>query len=152
MNKFDAVPTESKYEDDIAKDKNSQLSEEKKITKRAKLNQKGFTELVLLIEYKSSCRKIAFHLVKNYKSSDYPKGNCKLVWDRFVAKYIPKSLTSLLKYKKEFENSKLKSANTHPEDWISKLEGLAVDIKSVDTSLTISDQEFIVKILNNLPS
>ena len=36
--------------------------------------------------------------------------------------------------------------------WISKLEGLAVDIKSIDASLAISDQELMVKILANLPS
>ena len=69
-----------------------------------------------------------------------------------MAKYAPKSLPSLLKYKKKFENSKLDSAEKDPEDWISELEGLTVDIESIDASSAISDRDLMVKILNNLPS
>ena len=56
--------------------------------------------------------KIAFSLIKNCKTSDYPEGNCKLAWDRLIAKYAPKTAPSLLKLKKKFENSKLEDVRT----------------------------------------
>jgi hypothetical protein len=40
-----------------------------------------------------------------------------------VRKYSPKTTPSLLKWKREFENSKLK-AGTDPEEWIGDLEGI----------------------------
>ena len=109
-------------------------------------------ELILSINHQTNRGKIAFRLVKNGKTSKYPEGNCKLAWDRLIAKYAPKSLPSLLKYKKEFENSKLESTEMDPEDWISKLEGLRTEIESIDIASAISERDFIVNILNNLPS
>ena len=43
-------------------------------------------------------------------------------------------------------------AQVDPEEWISKLEGLRTDIKEINSSLAMSDYDFMVKILNNLPS
>ena len=60
-----------------------------------KLNQKGHTELILSIEHKSSCEKIVFRLINNYKSSEYLDGNCKLAWDRLLVKYAQKSITAI---------------------------------------------------------
>ena len=149
---FDAVPKESVYSAALEKDEEKRTSTEKKIVELGQLNQKGFTELILSIDHKLRHGKVAFRLVKNSKSGDYPEGNCKVAWDRLVAKYAPKSLPSLLKYKKKFENSKLDSARTDPEDWISELEGLMVEIESIDISSAISDRDLMVKILNNLPA
>ena len=39
-----------------------------------------------------------------------------------------------------------------PEDWISDLEGLKTEIESIHSSSAISEKDFMVKILNNLPS
>ena len=152
IDNFDVVPKESDYSAALAKDANARSSDDDKLIELGKLNQKGFTELILSINTESDRGKIAFRLVKNSKSSDYPEGNCKVAWDRLVAKYAPKSLPSLLKYKKKFENSKLDSAEKDTEDWISELEGLTVDIESIDASSAISDRDLMVKILNNLPS
>ena len=149
---FDVVPKESVYSAVLEKDEEKRTSTEKKIVELGQLNQKGFTELILSIDHKLRHGKVAFRLVKNSKSGDYPEGNCKVAWDRLVAKYAPKSLPSLLKYKKKFENSKLDSARTDPEDWISELEGLMVEIESIDISAAISDRDLMVKILNNLPA
>ena len=70
--------------------------------------------------------RVAFSLVKNFKSAEYPEGNCKLAWDRLIAKYAPKSAPSLLKLKKQFANCKLKDENIkyHPDNYISSLESL----------------------------
>lgn len=147
---FDIVPTESEY--DAAEAKTSKDADDKKIITLAKLNRLAFMDLILSIDHKSSRGKVAFRLVKNCKSSAYPEGNSKLAWDRLVAKYAPKSTPSLLKMKKKFENSKLSSAEIDPEEWISELEGLRTEIESIDSSSAMSDKDFMVKILNNLPS
>ncbi len=38
------------------------------------------------------------------------------------------------------------------EDWISDLEGLRTEIESIKSLSAISEKDFMVKILNNLPS
>ena len=49
---------------------------------------------------------MAFGLVRNAVSADFPEGNSKIVWDRLVSKYTPHTSTFLLKLKSEFYNSK----------------------------------------------
>ena len=152
LDNFDLVTKKSDNNAALAKDKSNCSTDKDAIRELVKLNQRGYMEMILSIDHKTSRGKIAFRLVKNCKLSDYPEVNCKLAWDRLVAKYAPKSLPSLLKFKKEFENSKLESAETDPEDWIGKLEGLRAEIESIDIASAISEQDFMVKILNNLPS
>ena len=69
-----------------------------------------------------------------------------------MAKFAPRSTPLLLKLQKEYENSKLESSTRDPEDWISKLEGLRINIELIESSSAISERNFMVKILNNLPS
>ena len=85
--------------------------------------------------------KAIFYMVKNWKTSKYPEGNCKMACDRMVAKYPPKISPSLLKLKIEFKNIKLENVKKYPEDWIS-------DLELTDKELAISEKEFMVKILN----
>lgn len=94
--------------------------------------------------------KVAFSLVKNCKSSNYPEGNCKLAWDRLVAKYAPKTAPSLLKLKKQFANSTLGN-DVYPDEWITELESLRNDMDSISLSSKMTDQDFMIHILNNLP-
>ena len=108
--------------------------------------------MILSINTSTSRGKVAFRRVKNCKSGDYPEGNAKLAWDRLMSSYAPKSLPSLLKFKRKFENSKLESAEIDPEEWISEMEGLTIEIESIDAMSAISERELMVKILNNLPS
>ena len=74
----------------------------------------------------SSVGKVAFGLVTNEKSEDFPEGNCKVAWDRLVSKYAPHTASSLLKLKGKFHNSKLESIDKDPDKWISHLEGLQI--------------------------
>jgi len=147
---YDRIPTEEEY--DEAMDKSTKDANDKKIIELAKLNRLAYMDMILSIDHKSSRGKVAFRLVKNSKSSEYPEGNCKLAWDRLVAKYAPRSTPSLLKLKKQFENSKLESVETDPEDWVSELEGLRTEIECIDSTSAMSEKDFMVKILNNLPS
>ena len=146
----DVVPSDSELE--AAEAKPTKDADDKKIIALAKLNKQACMDLILSIDHKGSRGKIAFRLVKNCTSSEYPEGNCKLAWDRLVAKYAPKSTPSLLKLKKKFENSRLKSAQVDPDEWISELEGLRTEIEEINSSSAVSDYDFMVKILNNLPS
>jgi hypothetical protein len=104
----------------------------------------------LSIDHGTKQGKVAF-LIKNcIKSGDYPEGNCKLAWDRLVAKYAPKTALLLLKLKKQFANSSLKN-EVYPDKWITELESLQNDMDSISLSSKMSDQDFMIHILNNLP-
>ena len=101
-------------------------------------------ELILLINHNMTSDKAAFSMVKNCKTIKYPEGNCKMAWDIMVTKYASNMSLFLLKLKKEFENSKHKNVN--------KDQGLRTEIELIDKELMISEEEFMVKVLNNLPA
>ena len=67
------------------------------VKKREEFNEEAFEDIILSINHTTREGKIAFSLIKNCKTSDYPEGNCKLAWDRLIAKYAPKAAPSLLK-------------------------------------------------------
>ena len=69
---------------------------------------------------------MAFGLVRNAKSADFPWIDCKIAWDRLVSKYALYTASSLLKLKSKFHNSKLELMEKEPKDWISNLEGLQI--------------------------
>ena len=79
---------------------------EKKVTELVELNELGYEDLILSINGESASGKVAFNLVKNCKTTEFPEGNCKLAWEPLVAKYAPKPAPSLLKLKEKFANSK----------------------------------------------
>ena len=146
---YDVIPTEDEFS--AAEDEQNKSAVHKTTIALAKLNRQAYMDLILSIDHKSSRGKVAFRLVKNCKSAEYPEGNCKLAWSRLVAKYAPKSTPSLLKLKKKYENSKLTKVVRDPDEWISELEGIRTEIEDIDSSSSISDKDFMVKILNNLP-
>ena len=80
----------------------------KKIVKLSKLNKLAYEGLILLINTDSFVGKVAFGLVWNAKSPEFPKGNNKLAGDRLVNKSAPLTVLSLLKLKNEFNNSGLR--------------------------------------------
>ena len=138
------IPTETEYQQAV--------TDNNKATKKlAELNEQAYEDIILSINHTTGQGKVAFSLVKNCKSSEYPEGNCKLAWDRLVAKYAPKTAPSLLKLKKKFANSKLESAETHPDEWITELESLRNEIDSISLSTKMTDQDFMIHVLNNLP-
>lgn len=124
---------------------------DKKIVKRAELNQEGCEDIILSINHTTRQGKVAFSLVKNCKTTEYPEGNINLMWSRLEAKYAPKTAPSLLKLKKKFANSKLDSIEKHPDEWITELESLRNDMDSINISTKMSDMDFMIHVLNNLP-
>ena len=61
------IPTESEYEQAVA-DKN------KEVIKIGELNEEAYEELVLCMDHTTALGRVAFGLVKNSKSAEYPEG------------------------------------------------------------------------------
>ena len=74
-------------------------------------------------------------LVRNATSADFPNGNCKIACDRLISKYASHTASSLLKLKSGFHN----------------FGGLQIQMSKFRLKVIISDEDFIVHILNNLP-
>ena len=136
--------TQSEYEQAI-------LDKDEAKRTLAELNEEAYEELVLSMDHTSQTGKVAFSLVKNSKTAEHPGGNCKIAWDRLVSKYAPKTAPSLLKLKKKFANSRLEDLKTNPDEWITELEGLRYDMEEMHIATTMSDLDFLIHVLNNLP-
>jgi len=145
----DQIPTASEVAEVVAKTTKSE--DDEKILALHKLAKKAQMDLLLSIDTSKSQGKIVFKLIKNTKNSDYPEGNCKEAYVRMKMKYAPKTIQSLLSLKKLFENSELEDWQNSPEDWICKLEGYRLEMEEIDSTSTMSDRDFMVHILNNLP-
>ena len=85
------------------------------VIKLGKLNKLAYTDLLLSINTDTDYGKIAFKLVKNSKNSDFPEGNCNLAWARLTTKYAPRTAPSLLKLKREFNESSLENVRKDPD-------------------------------------
>ena len=48
------------------------------------LKEVAFNDLILSLVDKSATGKIAFHLIKNFKTEHYPKGNCHVTWIHLI--------------------------------------------------------------------
>ena len=123
----------------------------KEVIKIGELNEEAYEELVLCMDHTTDLGRVAFSLVKNSKSANYPEGNCKIAWDRLMAKYAPKTAPSLLKLKKKFANSRLVDLEKNPDEWITELEGFRTDMEDIHIATTMSDLDFLIHVLNNLP-
>ena len=77
---------------------------------------------------------MVFNLVTNYKTPEFPEGNCKQAWDRLVNNYAPKTASSYIELKKTFTNSSLASSEEDPDNWITNLESLSAEIDAVNGS------------------
>ena len=93
-------------------------------------NDLAFEELILSIDGKTKEGRVAFSLVKGCKNSDYADGSAYLAWTRLTKKYASKNTVSLLKLKREFTNSVMKSKQD-PDEWITELEELQTRIKDI---------------------
>ena len=141
------IPTQDEYESVLEGEEDL----EKKIVKLGELNDLAHEDLILLINTSSSIGKVMFGLVKNAKSEDFLDGNCKVAWNRLVRKYALHIASSLLKLKSEFHNSKLKSIDKDPNEWIYHLEGIRTQMNEFGLKGNVSDEDFMIQVLNNLP-
>ena len=116
-------------------------------------NELGFEELILSIDGKTKEGRVAFSLVKGCKDADFADGNAHLAWTRLSKKYASKNTVSLLKLKREFTNSVMKSKQD-PDEWITELEELQTriaDIANGKAGVEVSDEDMMIHVLNYLP-
>ena len=91
----------------------------------------AYEDLLLLINGQTKMGKMAFNLVDNCTTDEQPDGNCKLAWERLVHKFAPKTAPSYITLKKSFANSKLESADSNPDEWITDLESMRLEMNKV---------------------
>jgi gag-polypeptide of LTR copia-type len=114
----------------------------KSVARRA--NDNAYTDLMLSFTDLAN-----FTLIHKAKTKLLPDGDAALAWASLVSKHEPKTSANRVALKLEFENSELKSVKKDPEDWIAGLESLR--IKMDNAGLEITDFDFIIHIIHNLP-
>jgi hypothetical protein len=134
-----------KVDEDI--DETSDIGKNKSII--IELNKIAYTELILWIDVKASSGKVAFYIIRGCKTKDYPDGNGAIAWERLKNKYEPVSAPSMVKLEKQFRELSLKKGQD-PEVWIIELEDLRVKLENMGSCIT--DNQFMIQILNNLTS
>ena len=102
----------------------------KKMLNAIELNEIAYTELILSIDAKTNNGKIAFHIVKGYKSKDHPHGNAAISWEKLKNKFEPMSDPSMVKLDKQFRDSSLKKGED-PEVWITQLEDICFRLEDM---------------------
>ncbi len=84
-------------------------------------NELAYGELILSMDTRESAGKVAFSIVRQSKSKDYPDGNAKVAWKDLRRKYAPTTVPSLAKLHKQFYGAKLKK-KADPDICITYLE------------------------------
>jgi gag-polypeptide of LTR copia-type len=120
--------------------------EGKKFIIAADMNELAYTELILLIDDKTS-GKVAFNLVKGCKSKEYVDGNAFIAWEQLKNKFEPLSAPSLVKKEKQFRQCAFKKGQ-NPEIWLTELEDYRMKLEELGSSIT--DNQFMIHILNNM--
>jgi hypothetical protein len=107
----------------------------KKMARTIDLNDTSYTELILSIDVKSSYGKIAFNIVKGYKSKNYPDGNAVTACENLKNKYQPLSTLSTVNLDKQFRDSSLKKGQD-PEVWITESEEFCISLDDMVLSIS----------------
>ena len=92
---MEKIPTQDEYKNAMEGDTDI----DKFIIKLGEWNKLAYEDLILSIHTSLTVGKVAFGLVRNAKSADFPEGKCKNVLDRLVSKYASHTASSLLKIK-----------------------------------------------------
>ena len=114
---------------------------EDEITKN--MNLRAYNDLLLSME-----QGVAFSIVRQCKSPEYPKGNAKLAFDKLKIKYEPKSVNCVAAARKEFHGRKLKK-HEDPTEWIMELGKMRQRLEDLGTSL--NDEDMMYHVVRNLP-
>jgi hypothetical protein len=121
--------------------------ERKKLTISADMNELASTELILFIDEKTSSGKVAFNLVKDCKNKYYADGNASMAWEILRNKFEPSFAPSLVKLEKQFLQYSLMNGQD-PDIWVT--EPKDYQMRHEELGLSISDDQFILNILNNI--
>jgi hypothetical protein len=89
------------------------------------------------------------NIVKGYKSKDYHNVNAVTTWEKLKNKSDPVSAPSMIKLDKQFRDSSLNKGQDH-EVWKTDVENSHFRIDDMVSS--ISENQFMIHVLNNLPT
>ena len=95
-----------------------------------KLNKDAFIDLLLSITAESETGRIAFQIVKGSKTKELSDGDARAAWKKLNSKFESTRAPNRLLLKEKFVNSRLKSARSDPDIWITQLEDLQVQINN----------------------
>ena len=124
-------------------------TEGKKKAEIKDLNELAYQDLILSIDGTTKAGRVAFQIVKTSKGKDYVDGNAAVAWQRLRKKYAPTRAPSLLLLKKKFAQSRLKDKNSDPDEWLTELEDMRTQLSEM--KMEMSDNDFIIHVLGNLP-
>ena len=116
-----------------------------------KLNKDAFIDLLLSITAETETGRIAFQIVKGSKTKDLSDGDARAAWKKLNSKFESTRAPNRLLLKEKFTNSRLKSARSDPDVWITQLEDLQVQINNAREN-SITEDDLMEHILGNLPS
>ncbi len=116
----------------------------KKILKLGELNELAYEDSVFLINHTTSSGKVAFSLIKNSKSGDFPKGNWNLAQEYLEKKNKPDTVPKLLKLEKENTNNSLEDTSKDPDKWITEWESLWVKMDNMDITSNMTDCNLMI--------
>jgi len=91
----------------------------------------------------------SFQSICGCRNDDYKNGNVVDAWKCLHDKYVPNMALIKLELKSEFQCMKLQDVSEDPNVWISQLESIHARLK--DMKAGISNEDFIVHVLNSLP-
>jgi hypothetical protein len=108
------------------------------------LNKLGYTELMPSFQ-----EEVCFNLIDTAKSETYPNGDAFLAWKSLQERFEPKTSSSLVLLKKEFNLFALRRTDKDPDEWITQLLLLRQRLEGMGHQMT--DLDMVIHILNNLP-
>ena len=112
------------------------------------LNETVYNLLLLAMDTSTNKGKVAFDMVSNSVSSDYPSGNFLEAWEQLDNKYDPKTITEQKALEKEYNTARLKG-NEDPEIYFGRMEVLRARLKN-DYKKNIANEEFILRVVDGL--
>ena len=108
------------------------------------LNILVYNDLIL------SCQEdVAFGIIDESVSEQFPDGDARLAWRNLQTRYEPNTGAAKVQLKQEFHLMKLESAEDDPDPWLTALELKRRRLKTLGANM--EDDDVILHILNNLP-
>ena len=93
--------------------------------------------------------KVAFNIIDKAVTKELPDGDAGLAWRKLSAKYDSKSSVKVVELSHEFNESRLTSLKTDPEDWIVELKILQARLD--DMNFPITEKHLLTHVMHNRP-
>ena len=143
------IPSDDEDLEDKIDDVEAVTAKKKKLRENKELNELAYSDMMLCIDTSKAGGRVAFNIIKGSKDpKKFSGGNVKVAYDRLKKKYNPTSAPNLTKVYRMFYGAKFKK-NNDPDVFITYMEDLRS--RMVDMNNVITDEQFMIHILNLLP-